>query len=508
MRAAYSVAQVRAAEEALMRRVPEGALMQRAATGLARTCAALVRDRAGRVPGSRVVLLVGSGNNGGDALWAGAFLARRGARVDAVLLSTTPHPEGLAALTSAGGRVVRAGTAAAVAAVGRADVVVDGIVGIGGTGALRAEAAELVAAARGLVVAVDVPSGVSADTGAVADVDAVVTADVTVTFGCLKPGLLVAPGRDRVGVLELVDIGLGPLLPPDPVARVLAPSDVAALVPAPRFADHKYSRGVVGVAAGSARYPGAALLATGGARRGDVGMVRYLDRGDGLARTVVEHLPDVVTQADPLADPRVDAWACGPGLGTDDTDRAAALAVLATPGPAVLDADALRVVADPDGRAAVGERARHGRATVVTPHVGEFARLGFEVGQGADEDRLGAALAAARALDCVVLLKGPGTVVAAPDGTAYVDPSGSPALATAGSGDVLTGLLGAMLAGAVARGDLVAGGGAPPVAAGVAAGAAFLHGLAGAIAASGGRPVAAADLVDALPTAVASVRDA
>jgi hydroxyethylthiazole kinase-like uncharacterized protein yjeF len=286
--------------------------------------------------------------------------------------------------------------------------------------------------------------------------------------------------------------------------RALATADAAALVPAPGYADHKYSRGVVGIAAGSARYPGAALLATGGARRGDVGMVRYLDRGDGLARTVVEHFPDVVVQADPAADPRVGAWACGPGLGTSDADRDAVVAVLGTAGPVVLDADALRVVGQEPVRDLLARRFADGRPTVLTPHEGEFARLGFQVGSGAAEDRLGAARRAAAALGCVLLLKGPGTVVAAPDGTAFVDTAGSAVLGTAGSGDVLSGLLGALLAGLVARGGLASGDLA--TVARVAAGAAFLHGLAGHLAAAGGRPVAAADLVTALPDAVAAVR--
>lgn len=518
---AYDVATVRAAEAAVMAGLPDGVLMERAATGLARAVARLLQDVRGGVAGARVALLVGSGNNGGDALWAGAFLARRGARVVAVALSDRVHEAGAAALVRSGGRLFGSGggsaaaadsTAAAgsAAAVRDADVLLDGVVGIGGAGALRPAAAELVRAAvagGALVVAVDVPSGVSSDTGAVADAAAVVDADVTVTFGCLKQGLLLAPGRDRAGAVELVDIGLGPALPATQGVRVLEPVDLAALVPEPGTTDHKYTRGVVGVLAGSARYRGAALLAVGSARRGDVGMVRYLDRGDGLATAVVEHYPDVVVHRDdPAADPRVRAWAVGPGMGEGPDDRAAVLAVLRTPGPVVLDADGLRHLAADDGqvRAAVRDRAGVGAVTVVTPHEGEFARLGYRVGTGADEDRLGATRRAAAELSAVVLLKGPGTVVAAPDGTAYVDTFGTSVLGSAGSGDVLTGLLGALLAGAVARGDLAAGDGAG--AAHVAAAAAGIHGVAGRLAGAEGRPVTAVDLLDALPAAVAAVR--
>ncbi len=201
MRTAYSVETVRAAERELMARLPEGALMQRAAAGLAVACAELL----GRVYGSRVVLLVGSGDNGGDALYAGARLARRGAGVVAVLLSPDrAHQGGLGALRAAGGRV----SDDASRDIARADLVVDGIVGIGGRGGLRPEAARLARAAweSAPVVAVDLPSGVDADSGEVRG--EAVRADATVTFGAYKPGLLIDPARERAGALRLVDIGL------------------------------------------------------------------------------------------------------------------------------------------------------------------------------------------------------------------------------------------------------------------------------------------------------------
>ncbi|NEY31712.1 NAD(P)H-hydrate epimerase, partial [Streptomyces sp. PRKS01-65] len=264
MRTAYSVETVRAAERELMARLPGGALMQRAAAGLAAACAELL----GRVYGSRVVLLVGSGDNGGDALYAGARLARRGAGVTAVLLAPQrAHPAGLAALRRAGGSVADA--AAAERLIERADLVVDGIVGIGGKGGLRPEAVPPAAAAersRAAVVAVDLPSGVDADTGEVRG--AAVRADVTVTFGTHKPGLLVDPAREYAGSVRLVDIGLRPELPAEPVLEALQHADVARLLPVPASESDKYRRGVVGVAAGSARYPGAAVLAVSGALRG------------------------------------------------------------------------------------------------------------------------------------------------------------------------------------------------------------------------------------------------
>ena len=208
MREVFTAEQVRTAERVVLDRVPPGALMRRAAFGLA----VVARRWLPGVTGRRVALLVGAGDNGGDALWAGAELRRRGVGVTAVLLSPDrAHAQGLAALRRAGGRVVGTGPAAAVA-VTRADLVLDGIVGLSGRGPLRPAAAELVAAAeraRVPVLAVDSPSGVDPDTGAV-DGPAV-TAAATVTFGALKPVHVLA--AHRCGPVHLVDIGLGTVLP-------------------------------------------------------------------------------------------------------------------------------------------------------------------------------------------------------------------------------------------------------------------------------------------------------
>ncbi|HEY0373580.1 MAG TPA: NAD(P)H-hydrate epimerase, partial [Amnibacterium sp.] len=207
----YTADEVRAAEEPLLSGTPEGTLMQRAATGLATVCARLLD----RVYGRRVALLVGSGNNGGDALFAGAALARRGARVTAVLLDPgRAHQAGLAALRRDGGRVLEAGDGDATAAIARADMVLDGMLGIGGRGGLRGEAVELtraVADGVGITVAVDVPSGIDASTGAAEGV--VFPAMHPVTFGAVKLGLVVGEGRGYAGRVHLVDIGLGPHLP-------------------------------------------------------------------------------------------------------------------------------------------------------------------------------------------------------------------------------------------------------------------------------------------------------
>src|ERR1700728_2627677 len=238
MRDGYSVTKVRAAEAALMALVPDGALMQRAAAGLASVCAGLLRDGAGGVYGARVVILAGTGDNGGDALYAGERLARRGAAVTAIAAGPRLHAGGAAALRAAGGRFVAVvpprgaddtrpdvGTRydagrEARHAIGHADLIIDGLLGIGGKGGLRepfATLAQLAANARNAAtVAVDLPSGIDADTGVVAG--PAVRADVTVTFGAAKPGLLVDPGAGHAGVVELVDIGLGPYLDTSPDA--------------------------------------------------------------------------------------------------------------------------------------------------------------------------------------------------------------------------------------------------------------------------------------------------
>ncbi len=473
MRSGYEVAAVRAAEAALMATLPDGTLMGRAADGLARTCAALL----GPVYGSRVVLLVGSGDNGGDALYAGARLARRGARVDAVLLGSRTHEAGLAALRRSGGRAHPGGDATSGDLLAKADLVVDGVVGIGGVGGLRQPVARLVEAvdASGAWrVAVDLPSGVDADTGRVEG--AAFTADVTVTFGCLKPGVLVGPGHARSGVVELVDIGLGPHLDGAQAAvQVLEADDVAAAWHQPGPDDDKYTRGVVGVVAGSPAYTGAAVLCVGAALRAGAGMVRFV--GEGAAADAVRaRWPEAV-----LGDGRVQAWVVGPGLGTGPEAVAAVRTALASDVPVLVDADGLTVLAEhPElvrGRAA---------PTVLTPHDREYERFGRAVG----DDRLGAARRLAADLGVTVLLKGSTTVVAQPGGLAFVNPTGTSWLATAGSGDVLSGITGTLLAAGL--------GAMAPVH------AAFVHGLAARVASEGG-PVTALDVAAAVPRALAAL---
>ncbi|WP_205475276.1 NAD(P)H-hydrate epimerase [Nocardioides sp. SYSU D00038] len=456
MRRAHTVGQVRAAEATLLATLPEGALMQRAAAGLATA----VADLLGGAYGRRVLLLVGAGDNGGDALWAGARLARRGAAVEARLLSERVHEPGLAALRAAGGRVVDA-------VRHRPDVVVDGIVGIGGRPGLRDPAAAALAQVEGVpVVAVDVPSGVGVDSG---ELDGPhVRADLTVTFGTLKPAHLVDPAASAAGAVHLVELGLD--LPAAPV-EALQPDDVAALLPRPADDAHKYTRGVVGVRAGSAQYPGAGLLSVAGASCGLAGMVRYV--GDDAVLDLVRAAhPEVVGAG------RVQAWVVGSGSGDGAAETLAA--ALADEVPVVVDADALRALPVPAPVPAV-----------LTPHAGELAALvGAERGQ-VEARPLAFAREAAARHDAVVLLKGRHTLVADPSGRVRVTTTGVPWLATAGAGDVLGGVIGALLAAGLDPFDAASVG-------------SWLHGAAATYASRGG-PIVAGEVSRALPAVVADL---
>ena len=541
-------------------------LMDHAAFALATQVWAELRRRtvarSGPRPGARaaerqVVLLVGSGNNGGDALLAGARLARRGVRVTALAVGRRVHDRGAVTLRRAGGRVRRVGEDGttvqdAVRVALAADVVLDAILGIGGLPdrpGLRGVAAEVVralggasgagatgegTAARPTVVAVDLPSGVGADDGRVPDPSAVLAADVTVTFGAVKTGLLLPPAAGYVGRLVLVELGLG--LDPHPVPTAAVPaatvpatsvSDVvrrlepADLVPLgllspPAAAAHKYTRGVLGVVAGTDEFPGAAVLATSGASATGVGMIRYVGPA-AVAHAVLAAHPEVVT-----TEGRVQAWAVGPGLPAvpgDDLEprtpsigpgevsprehaRRAVAEACGSPGSGLAEARVpVPAVVDAGGLALLPVRVP--ASVVVTPHAGELARLlrrrGHDVERAdVEAEPLRWARTAHEETGATVLLKGAVTVVVGP-GTVYAQDDATPWLATAGAGDVLTGVLGALLA---AHADRVLDD--PDGAAAVAATAALVHGLAARRASSGG-PLTATDVARAVPATVASL---
>ena len=521
---AWSTTQVYAAEAALMATLDptptgdgDGELMGRAVRGLAAVLTARLA-----APGARsVVALVGAGNNGADALYASARLARAGHLVAAVHGSQV-HERALAVALAAGVVIAAGASEESLDLIREADVILDGIVGIGGRPGLPAYAQPWVAAIpdAAYVLAVDLPSGQD-PSGEVLDPDGVF-ADETVTFSVAKPVHLLPPTEQTVGLLTVVDIGLA-LPQPDPAlatARVrrLTRADVAQLWPAPGPGDDKYSRGVLGIVAGGESYSGAAVLACLAAVEAGVGMVRYVGTPtpEGLVRAAV---PEAVHGPG-----QVSAWLIGPGLDVTasgaaaDRQLACARAALAGADPVVLDAGGLDLLTGP--RAA---------PTLLTPHAGECARLLTRLGAdsggvtraNAKTSRIEAepwanarsfvgagevtramvtaaplryAAALADLTGATVLLKGSTTLIVSPESSSPVYSQGpAPAwLATAGSGDVLAGLAGTLLAA-----------GLPP--APVGALAALVHGLAADEANPGG-PVRAAALAHGIPRAVAAAR--
>lgn len=445
MRHYYSADAIRDAEAPLLQRLPDGALMRRAAHGLAIAITRELVLRTGGVAGRRVCAVVGSGDNGGDALWAAAFLRRRGVAATAVLLTPDrAHRAGLAAFRRAGGQVVEHVPPAT-------DLVIDGVVGISGSGPLRPGAAEVFAAvdAAGIpVVAVDLPSGLDVATGA-AD-GAHVRAALTVTFGGYKP----VHALGDCGRVELVDIGLDL---PEAVAVSLEADDVPARWPVPGPRDDKYTQGVTGILAGSSTYPGAAVLCTGAAVAATSGMVRYAGTA---GQQVLALWPEVIATPTAQEAGRVQAWVVGPGLGTDSAGAAALVFALDQDLPVIVDADGLTILAaHPDLLA--DRRA----PTVLTPHAGEFARL---AGSPPGDDRIAATRRLADQFGATVLLKGNVTVIAEPGsagrsgatggsgGSVYLNRADESWAATAGSGDVLSGVIGALLAAGLPPGEAAA----------------------------------------------------
>lgn len=431
MLTAYPVHDIRRLEEAAIAADPRRDLMQIAATALAAVVADELTSRRGRVYGARLLILVGSGNNGGDALFAGARLARRGVGVTVLSMIGTPHPAGLAALIAAGGRVLASD---AEVDLGSYDLAIDGIFGIGGRPGLPSQVAAMVSRIDqvGLpVIAVDLPSGVDADTGAVPA--AAVTAAVTVSFGAIKPSELVEPAKGHSGRIVRIDLGFEVDHAVTELHQ-LEEADLAAWWPYPGARNDKYSRGVVGIDAGSSQYPGAGILATHGAVYAGAGMVRF-HGGDEARRVLTAALPNVV-----YADGRVQARLYGSGWG-DRPDGAEVIAAgLADGLPAVVDADGLRHLPaegfDP--------------SWLLTPHAGELARLLECERSEVEADPVGAAHRGADRTGATVLLKGATQIVAQPGKRSVLIAVAGPAwTAQAGSGDVLAGICTTLLAAGV-----------------------------------------------------------
>jgi hydroxyethylthiazole kinase-like uncharacterized protein yjeF len=355
------------------------------------------------------------------------------------------------------------------------DLVIDGIVGLSARGPLRPDAAEHVAHLDAPVLSVDLPSGVDPDTGAISG--PAVRAHTTVTFGCLKPVHALADCGD----VRLVDIGLdGELHGPD--LAELDVADVGLAWPAPGPEDDKYTQGVTGVAAGSATYPGAAVLTAGAALLSTSGLVRY---AGAAAEDVRARWPEAICTGSITDAGRVQSWVVGPGLGTGLGAEAVLRTILEAGVPVCADADAITMLANnPD----LWDARDPDTPLVLTPHDREYERLAGPVGP----DRVTAARKAAERYNAVVLLKGHTTVIAGPDGRVLVNRARTSWAATAGSGDVLSGVLGSLLASGLD----------PVLAAGCAA---KVHVLAADLAADGA-PIPATSLLRAIPDAIRAVR--
>jgi hydroxyethylthiazole kinase-like uncharacterized protein yjeF len=418
----------------------------------------------------RVLVLAGPGNNGGDGYIAARLLSENGwpVRLAALAPPRSASDAAGAARRWAGPMVPFAPEEAA-----RADIVIDAVFGAGLTRPVTGLAAETLQAAR-RIIAIDVPSGLDGATGLT--LGYAPQAELTVTFFRLKPGHLLLPGRDLCGRIELADIGI-----PDSVLDAIGPNTFANLpslwhLPALTAESHKYTRGHVTVI-GGATMTGAARLAAEAARRAGAGMVTIAARG--AAATYRSGEPGLLVSeasiADLLTDDRRKVWICGPGLGPDEA-RTIFPALIAANRTVVGDADVFSAFTDkPDALKG---------AAVLTPHAGEFARVFDAPTQG----RLSAAREAAARTGAVVLLKGADTIIAAPDGKAAINLCAPPWLATAGAGDVLSGIIGGLLAQGMPAWH-------------AAAAAAYLHGRAAALAGPG---LIVEDLLPALTRALAS----
>ena len=439
-------------------------------------------------PGTRVAVVAGPGNNGGDGFVAGRILSERSYRVRMLLAGNLDRLEGDARLAAQ--RWARAVKQAEPAAIVPADVVVDALFGAGldrpVEGAARAMIEAIDAAA--CVLSIDLPSGINGTTGQV--MGAAVRAGHTVTFFRRKIGHLLLPGRQHCGTVGVADIGI----PASALARIAPATTVneprlwAARFPVPRVEGHKYARGHAVIVSGGLSSTGAARLAARGALRAGAGLVTLASPRDAIAVNAASNLAVMVRPVDGaaelaafLGDARRNVVVLGPGGGVGRPMRELVLAALQCGRAVVLDADALTSFADQPKilfDAIAGRRA----VTLMTPHQGEFHRLFNGIIEKAPS-KVELARKAAELSGAIVLLKGPDTVIAAPDGRATVSDNAPPWLATAGSGDVLAGIA----AGCLAQGM-------PGFEA--AATAAWLHGEAGAEAGPG---LIAEDLPEALP---------
>ncbi|HVL76477.1 MAG TPA: NAD(P)H-hydrate dehydratase [Noviherbaspirillum sp.] len=441
----YFTEQVRTLERAALDTTPEGTLMARAGKAAADLALRLL----GSAAGARVLVLAGPGNNGGDALVAARHLTGMQAQVALLpyYVDTAPCPDDARRARNEY-QAAHGGWVAPVpeSCDGNWDLVIDGLFGIGLRRGFDTTTAAIVRAVNRLrcpVLALDVPSGLDADTGQPVDMDAgAVRATHTITFIADKPGLYTGLGRDHAGEVTLADLNLDRAIYP--------PSDlhlatIGAFQPAlrqRRHGSHKGSHGDVVVAGGAHGMTGGAILAARAALFCGAGRV-YAALLDRTTSYDAPHPELMLRSADGIEFARA-VIVAGQGMGRDEAARRLLERALDAGRPTVLDADALNLVAaDTDLQRKLASR---GQDFILTPHPLEAARL---LGQNAEQiqrARIDTARMLARRFNCIAVLKGSGTVIAAPDGQAMINPTGNAGLATAGSGDVLAGICGALLA--------------------------------------------------------------
>lgn len=516
MRPAYTVATICAAEKRLLAQQSEpDQLMRLAAAAVAEAAGTMLASHPGAV-----LILAGPGGNGGDGLFAGAVLAERGVEVHA-LVTDKHHEPALAAFRAAGGTVLPSDTELPSGCA----LLVDAIAGLGSARGLSGTALSLyrrATSAGAAVLAVDMPTGVDADTGVCA-ADAV-HADVTVTFGYPRLGHALAAECGQVVVADLQLPGGVPsfaetLSDLDEPAGFLAhePTVVSPYAwhqggpwpvgctgpitdPTPGACSDKYSGGVVTLAAGSETYPGAGILCATAAVRATPSMVRFI--GD---NTITSLLPELVCHADVASAERAQAWVVGPGRGTDSAAASELRKVLAQGLPTVIDADALTLLAR---NTSLRQKVTEHPMTILTPHEGEFTRLFEATFSTAPSAAWGDALhQLAEELNSIILLKGRLTRVTAPGQPLYSFNAGRSFAATPGSGDVLSGILGAVMAQLSA--NTPAASPADVITEVLHAGA--IHAHAAAIAAEtpdGFAPCSASQIAAAIPRAIARLLNA
>lgn len=436
----------------------------------AQAVAEAVHEALTALEGERVVIFCGGGNNGGDGLGAARWLQSYGVSVRAFVVGAAldavrgDAAMELAMFTKAGGRVEALSTeddwVLAELAASKADVLVDALLGTGFHGGLEGDvlrACELLNKSEKYILAVDVPTGVNADNGAVSE--NAVRADHTVTMALVKTGLLLYPGREYCGDIELADISMPVKLVEDYKSDKYRLTDeiVRELLPLRKANAHKGDAGRVVICAGSPGYTGAAALASDAAVKAGAGLVSLytpLSSRDVLAikltevmvHGLLERMPGILgggAASDVASSAEVaDVLAIGPGLGTSESTQEAVRTILQKiTTPVVIDADALTALAGHTEILAAMQAQK-----VLTPHPGEMARLtGLEIGE-IEADRINVAKKYAEEWQAIVVLKGAPTVIGCPNGTVYVNSTGNSSLATGGSGDVLTGIIAGLAA--------------------------------------------------------------